>query len=65
MVRLRANPNVRLTRGGEQAEYRAEIRAESAELINSEMRKKYGFADQLVTTIHDAEKVVAIRLIGS
>jgi hypothetical protein len=60
--RLRAQPEVFMTRDGERAAYRAQIIDGLVKRVNLAMRDKYGLADRLVTTIHDPEKVVAIRL---
>ena len=61
--RLRVNPEVAMTREGARATYHAEIVEDFAERINDGMREKYGRADQLISTIHDDEAVLAIRLV--
>lgn len=60
--RLQASPDVFLVREGERVPYRAEIAGWETDRINYTMREKYGYADQLVSLIHDPEQVVAIRL---
>lgn len=60
--RLRAEPEVFVTRNGERATYRARIVEGLTGRVNAEMREKYGLADRIVTVAHDPESVVAIRL---
>lgn len=60
--RLRVKQEVFMTRDGERAAYRAQIIDGLGERVSLAMREKYGAADRLVSTIHDPEKVVAIRL---
>lgn len=60
--RIEATSDVFLVRDGERTAYRAEIVPYETERINETMREKYGYADQLISLIHDPEGVVAIRL---
>lgn len=62
LQRIEASPDVFLVRDGERLAYRAEIAAYEVDRINDRMREKYGYADQLVSLIHDPEQAVAIRL---
>jgi pyridoxine/pyridoxamine 5'-phosphate oxidase len=62
VARLQANPEVFMTRDGQKKTYRATVVAGLASRVNAAIREKYGIADQLISTIHDAEKVIAIRL---
>jgi hypothetical protein len=63
LAHLRADPLVFVTRDGERRSYRAEVFKKLSAQVNAAMREKYGRADQLVSTIHDPEEVVAIRLV--
>lgn len=60
--RLRAEPQVFVTRNGERVGYQAEIIDGLVGQVSGEMRKKYGRADELISTMHDSEKLRAIRL---
>ncbi|HKK53596.1 MAG TPA: hypothetical protein VKA74_18515 [Myxococcota bacterium] len=62
LQRLRARPDVRLTRSGETQRYRAVVVPDFARRINGLMRERYGLADRLISTIHDPDEVVAVRL---
>ncbi|MCA9505400.1 MAG: hypothetical protein H6748_10350 [Spirochaetaceae bacterium] len=64
LQRMRRNPEVEvhLKRDGQRTAYLAEIVDGSAARINHAMREKYAWADLLVSTLHDEETVVAIRL---
>ncbi|MEZ4332947.1 MAG: hypothetical protein R3F35_14390 [Myxococcota bacterium] len=62
LKRIELNPDVFLVRAGERTAYRAEIADWDTDRINYVMREKYGYADQLISLIHDPEAVVAIRL---
>ncbi len=62
VVRLRANPEVFMTRAGQRVAYQARIIDGLAGRINLEMHEKYGRADDLISIIRDDEKVVSIRL---
>jgi len=61
--RLRVYPEVHVTRHDQREAYRAEVVADFAGRVNEGMREKYGRADLLISTIHDDEEVVAIRLV--
>ena len=63
LQRIRDYPEVHVTRFGEREVYRAEIVEDFADRINDGMREKYGRADRLISTIHDDDAVVAIRLV--
>ncbi|MAG29841.1 MAG: hypothetical protein CL908_02985 [Deltaproteobacteria bacterium] len=65
LKRIREDPHVFVTRAGQKAPYRAEIVDGFSSRINAQMREKYGPAETLISTIHDADEVVAIRLGGS
>jgi hypothetical protein len=61
--RLQAEPDVFVTRQGVRTRYRGELVEDYAREINEAMREKYGRADMLVSTIHDSDEVLAIRLV--
>lgn len=61
--RIEINSEVFLERDGEKTRLRAEIWDDDGpETINYMMREKYGYADMVVSLIHDADAVVPIRL---
>lgn len=62
LFRIRANPEVFVTREGVRSAYRARVIDGLVQRVNDEMRVKYGAADRLIATLHDPENVVAIRL---
>jgi hypothetical protein len=62
VARLRAEPEVFLTRADERTTYRAKIIDGLVDRVSLAMREKYGAADRLVSTVHDSERVLAIRL---
>ena len=51
-----------MTRNGERAAYRAQIIDGLGDRLNAAMREKYGAADRVVSSVHDPEGIVAIRL---
>ena len=53
---------MKVTREGETKLYRANVIDGLGNRVNEKMREKYGRADELIATLHDPEKVVAIRL---
>ena len=63
MHRLREDPKVYVTRNEQRREYRADIIDRSVDRVNQAMREKYGRADMLVSTIHDSDEVLPIRLL--
>jgi len=63
LQRLIKNPEVYVTRDGLRAAYRAEVVGDFGGRVNDGMREKYGSADRLISTIHDDEGVVAVRLV--
>ncbi len=63
LQRLRSDPEVFVVRDGERRPFRAEVDENRAWRINDAMREKYGRADQIVSLLHDPDRVVAIRLI--
>ena len=63
LMRLKVDSEVFLIRAGERKPYVAEVSEFDGERINFMMREKYGYADQLISLIHDPEAVVAIRLV--
>lgn len=63
LQRLRNDPEVFVVRDGERRPFRAEVDEDRVWRINDAMREKYGRADQIVSLLHDPERVVAIRLI--
>jgi hypothetical protein len=62
LKRLLVNPDVFLVRDGDRRPYRAEIVEYETDRINYAMRQKYGYADQLISLIHDPDRIVPIRL---
>jgi hypothetical protein len=60
--RLRETPNVVVIRDGKRQGYLGVVVPDFASRINAAMREKYGWADQVVSTLHDPDEVVAIRL---
>jgi hypothetical protein len=62
LQRLRMNPEVNVTRDGLRQGYRAVVIDDFARRLNEAMREKYGIADRIVSTLHDPDEVVAIRL---
>lgn len=62
LQRIEINSEVFLHRDGERQRMHAEIADEGPDTINYLMREKYGYADQLISLIHDPEAVVAVRL---
>ena len=63
LARLRADPMVHLIRNGERKAYRAQVFNELGGQVNQEMRKKYGRADELLSTWLDPQEIVAVRLV--
>lgn len=63
LARLRANPEVKVTRDGETLIYQAEVVEDFSAPLNAAMFEKYGRAEQLISTIHEDEEVVAVRLL--
>jgi hypothetical protein len=61
--RLHKEPEIYVTRKGVRTKYRGEIVEDYAREINEAMREKYGRADLVVSTIHDSDEVVAVRLV--
>lgn len=62
LERLQVHPEVFLTRNGERKPYVAEVAEFESVRVNYLMREKYGYADQIVSLLHDPDEVVAIRL---
>lgn len=62
LMRIRNNPEVIVIRDGERLPYHAEIVPDFGSRINAGMAEKYGFANTIVSTVHDGDGVVAIRL---
>ena len=62
LERLRVTPEIVVTREGVRKGYRAVVVRDFAAKINQAMREKYGLADQLLSTLHDPDEVIAIRL---
>lgn len=60
--RLRARPEVTLTRGGVPRPLRAELAAADTGRIHLRMHERYGWRDSLVSVLHDPRQAVAIRL---
>ena len=60
---LRAEPLVFLTRNGERRSYRARVFDALGPQVNEAMRAKYGRADQLISTMHSPDEILAIRLV--
>ncbi len=62
LQRLRETPDVALRRGGKATPHRAVVVPGSARRVNDLMRQKYGWADHVISTLHDPAEVVAVRL---
>jgi hypothetical protein len=60
--RLRANPMIKMERGGRVEPYRAHPEPASTKRINMLMARDYGLADRLVGLVRDESKSMAIRL---
>jgi len=62
--RLLASPKVELVRAGETRAYRANVVGTPAarEHINQLMAEKYGFAETIISLIHDEAEVTPMRL---
>jgi hypothetical protein len=65
LQRIRTEPAVFVTRRGKRTAYQTEIFEDYASWINRAMREKYGWADQLISTMpmRAADEVVAVRLL--
>ena len=63
LQRLVETPQVVLVRDGETKSYRAEIDPSELDRVNDMMREKYGWADEVVSLLHDPDSVVAVRLV--
>lgn len=61
--RLREHPEAKLTRYGQTLDVEAAFVERYAAEINRAMREKYGWADRVVSVIHDSDHVLAIRLL--
>jgi len=62
-MRLTANPRVRLTRGGETADYIAVPYPEQRQMINDRMREKYTWGDEVISLLFGSRNgAIAIRL---
>ncbi len=62
--RLLARPKVEMVRAGETRAYRANVVSTPAarEHINRLIAEKYGFAETIISLIHDEDEVIPIRL---
>lgn len=60
--RLRANPEVRLKRAGQEGTYRAFPDPLHTERVNMLMARDYGLADKLIALMRDDSKSIAVRL---
>ncbi len=62
--RLLARPKVKLVRAGETRAYRANVVSTPAarEHINQLMAEKYGFAETIISFMHDEDEVTPMRL---
>ncbi len=62
--RLLAKPKVEMVRAGETRAYRANVVSTPAarEHINRLIAEKYGFAETIISLIHDEDEVIPIRL---
>ncbi len=62
--RLLARPKVELVRAGETRAYRANVVSTPAarEHINQLMAEKYGFAETIISFMHDEDEVTPMRL---
>lgn len=61
-VRMKEDPNIRMERGGQSADYTIVAVPEEYENINQLMADKYGWADQYIGAIFGRNDGVAIRL---
>ncbi len=64
LARVEANDSVAVTRGGEKRRYRAVPVHDPAarDAVHLANRRKYGWADQVVSVIRDGSKSVPVRL---
>jgi len=62
LERLTAYPEVKLLRDGEWRDYRATPVPGGADRINSLMAEKYGWAESVVSLLHDSSGVIPVRL---
>lgn len=65
LLRIDANPDVVVERGGESLRFRAvPVRNDPAvrDRIHARMRQDYGLADRIVSLLRDASKSVPVRL---
>jgi len=62
LERLQAKPEVKLLRDGEWRDYRATPVPGGAERINDLMAEKYGWAESVISLIHDSNAVIPVRL---
>jgi hypothetical protein len=67
LARVRAEPEVVVTRRGQQVAYRAipEADGEIRQHVNAAMREKYGVNDRFWSRVSDTERMVPIRLLPS
>lgn len=64
-VRLEANPEVRVTRDGKTASYRAQPVRDPAvrDRVHALMADKYGFAERLIAASRDGSQSIPVELI--
>lgn len=62
LARIEARPEVKLERDGQWRDYRATPVPGGAERINALMAEKYGWAESVISLIHDENTVVPVRL---
>lgn len=60
--RLKAQPNVKLTRAGETGRYRAVVVTKQRDRINRLMAERYGWADALIGVVRDVSLSTPVRL---
>ena len=61
--RLRARPEIHVTRDGVRAAFRAEVAPGALPRVNVWMREKYGRSDELIAFVRDPADATAIRLV--
>jgi acyl transferase domain-containing protein len=63
LKRIRATPQVEVTRGDETVVYLAEVVSGRSGRVNQRMAEEYGWADQVIALMRDSESTRAIRLV--
>lgn len=63
LERLRAQPAVRLERGGRTGRYQAILAPDLTPAIDAQMAEKYGLADRMISLMRNPEHSMAVRLV--